>query len=310
MRPRAIRAAPAGTRERAAALSIAAVERETGLSKDTLRVWERRYGFPQPGRDASGERVYSATDVGRLRVIKRLMDRGHRPGRIVGLPLEDLRKLAQDAPAAAPEALRQYLELLKGHRIDALRTGLSQAALRLGLARFVTEIVTPLTALVGEAWARGDLEVFEEHLYTEALQVVLRLAIGNIAARGARPRVLLTTVPQEWHGLGLLMAEAMLAVEGCDTVSLGVRTPLADVVAAAKAQQADIVALSFSLSAGAAAVLDSLGELRARLPRTVELWAGGACPVLHRRPPAGVRTFRTLDLIAPAVAEWRAAHPA
>ncbi|MBK8767339.1 MAG: MerR family transcriptional regulator, partial [Burkholderiaceae bacterium] len=29
-------------------LSISAVERDTGLSKDTLRVWERRYGFPLP----------------------------------------------------------------------------------------------------------------------------------------------------------------------------------------------------------------------------------------------------------------------
>ena len=35
---------------------IAAVERDTGLSKDILRVWERRYGFPKPGRDAFGER--------------------------------------------------------------------------------------------------------------------------------------------------------------------------------------------------------------------------------------------------------------
>ncbi|MCK7493491.1 MAG: MerR family transcriptional regulator [Comamonadaceae bacterium] len=34
------------------------MERDTGLSKDTLRVWERRYGFPLPGRDALGERTY------------------------------------------------------------------------------------------------------------------------------------------------------------------------------------------------------------------------------------------------------------
>ena len=35
--------------------SIAAVERDTGLSKDTLRVWGRRYGFPTPTRDTTGE---------------------------------------------------------------------------------------------------------------------------------------------------------------------------------------------------------------------------------------------------------------
>jgi hypothetical protein len=33
----------------AGAYPISAVERETGLSKDTLRMWERRYGFPGLG---------------------------------------------------------------------------------------------------------------------------------------------------------------------------------------------------------------------------------------------------------------------
>src|SRR5947209_13504875 len=49
-------------------------ERETGLSKDVLRVWERRYAFPRPKRDAHGERQYSSADVAKLRAIKRLME--------------------------------------------------------------------------------------------------------------------------------------------------------------------------------------------------------------------------------------------
>ncbi len=40
-------------------LNISAVERETGLSKDVLRMWERRYGFPKPPRDDNGERQYT-----------------------------------------------------------------------------------------------------------------------------------------------------------------------------------------------------------------------------------------------------------
>ncbi|MDE2261476.1 MAG: MerR family transcriptional regulator [Gammaproteobacteria bacterium] len=55
--------------------TIAAVERETGLSKGTLRVWGRRYGFPLPARDSRGERVYPADQVEKLRVISRLLDR-------------------------------------------------------------------------------------------------------------------------------------------------------------------------------------------------------------------------------------------
>ena len=72
--------------------SISAVERDTGLSKDTLRVWEKRYGFPQPGRDQHGERVYPAEQVEKLRAIKRLVDRGHRPSKLMGQPLEALRE--------------------------------------------------------------------------------------------------------------------------------------------------------------------------------------------------------------------------
>src|ERR1700730_11838417 len=68
-------------------LGIAAVERDTGLSKDTLRVWERRYRFPLPSRDVSGERVYSRQDVEKLRVLKRLLDQGHRPGKVIGVGL-------------------------------------------------------------------------------------------------------------------------------------------------------------------------------------------------------------------------------
>ena len=46
--------------------NIAAVERDTGLSKDVLRMWERRYGFPTPERDGNGDRLYSAEQVERL----------------------------------------------------------------------------------------------------------------------------------------------------------------------------------------------------------------------------------------------------
>ena len=39
-------------------VSIRVVERETGLSKDVLRIWEKRYGFPLPERTELGERLY------------------------------------------------------------------------------------------------------------------------------------------------------------------------------------------------------------------------------------------------------------
>jgi methanogenic corrinoid protein MtbC1 len=296
------------------ALSIAAVERDTGLAKDTLRVWERRYGFPNPGRDAFGERSYPIEQVDKLRVIRRLMDSGHRPGRIMSLSLEELHALAAqsvEAPRSASDLrsdrddLQRFIELTKAHDVDGLRRALSQAAVRMGVDRFVIDVAAPLNRMVGEAWARGYFEVFEEHLYTESMQIVLRNAISTIPRTGNRPRVLLTTFPNESHGLGLLMAEAILSLEGCGCLSLGVQTPVWDIVLAATAHHADIVALSFTASLGVNAVTDGLAELRAKLPRATELWAGGQSPALARRSPPGIQVFRDLTEIAPTVARWR-----
>ena len=103
--------------------SISAVEQDTGLSKDTLRMWERRYQFPQPGRDKHGERVYPAAQVEKLRTIKRLMDNGHRPGKLVSRSIEELQQFysglasgqPQDGPA--PSRLQALLDLQS--KIDA-----------------------------------------------------------------------------------------------------------------------------------------------------------------------------------------------
>jgi len=303
-------------RAEAPSLTIAAVERDTGIGKDALRVWERRYGFPRPLRDAHGERVYPSDQVETLRLVKRLLDAGHRPGRIVPLGRDQLQALsdrAAEAPVRAVEVplgvddLRAHLDLLRSHDTAALRTHLVRLLSRLGVARFVNEVIAPLNVAVGDAWLRGQLEVFEEHMYTEVVQVVLRQAIGAIppAAGEGRPRVLLTTFPGEPHGLGLLMAETLLRLESCPCVSLGVQTPVLDIVRAAEAHQADIVAIGLSSAMGPQQVVDALADLRGLLPPGLELWAGGSAPVLQRRPVAGVRVLRQLHDIAPAVRAWR-----
>ena len=297
-------------------LSIAAVERDTGLSKDTLRVWERRYGYPVPERDPAGERAYPLDQVEKLRIVKRLLDRGHRPGRVVRLSVAELQHLCDSMPdslrdvpvfAQAPD-LQGYLTVIRSHDVGGLRRQLTQALVRVGMARFISEVVSPLNTLIGEAWMRGQLEIFEEHAYTESIQVVLRQAIATLpdTAVQDRPRVLLSTLPGEPHGLGLLMAEAMLSIDGARCLSLGVQTPVWDLVLATRAHECDIVALSFTGCMNPNAVIAGLAELRVKLPAAVEIWAGGMAPVLHRRPVAGVHALAAFDDLGVRLNLWRA----
>ena len=300
-------------------LSIAAVERDTGLSKDTLRIWERRYGFPTPGRDAIGERAYTLDQVEKLRVVKRLMDAGHRPGRIVPLRYDELVQLSASTierpnrktePVAGTDDLYELLQLIRGHDVRALSRRLRLTLARRGVARFVIEVVAPMNLAVGDAWLRGQMEIFEEHAYTEVVQRVLREAIAALpeADAGLQPAVLLTTFPGEPHGLGLLMAEALLALEGCRCVSLGLQTPVWDTVLAVRAHAVDIVALSFTGCLNPNQAFDGLRELRTKLPEPIEIWAGGSAPVLHRRRIAGVEPLAALEAIFGQVERWRVAH--
>jgi methanogenic corrinoid protein MtbC1 len=292
--------------------NIAAVERDTGLSKDVLRMWERRYGFPVPDRDANGERCYPPEQVERLRLIKRLMDAGHRPGKLIATPPAELATLAPrrkdpvrsaDTPAAGE--LDELLVLIKLHDIAGYQQAMQQRLARQGLQGFVQDTVAPLTSQVGEYWERGTFEVFEEHLFTELTKRLLRQAVAALPAGPRAPRILLTSVPDEQHVLGLLMVEALFALDGAECIPLGTQMPLLEISRAAMAHRADIVALSFSVAFPQRQIAALLQQLRAALPDGVALWVGGG-GVRRVADIPGVKRLVTLDDATAALAAWRA----
>lgn len=292
---------------------IAAVERDTGLSKDVLRVWERRYGFPTPIRDANDERCYTLEQVKRLRLIKRLMDLGHRPGKLIDLAPEELAQLAPRHPRAAKASspvrsgeLAELIILIKSHDLAGYQQAMQRLLARNGLQEFVLDTVAPLSTLIGEEWERGTLQIFEEHLFTELTKRLLRQAIASLPfdAQQQRPRILLTSVPGEQHALGLLMAEAMFALEGAQCVPLGTEMPLLEIASAVTAHQADVIALSFSASFPQRQISERLRQLRMLLPNQISLWAGGSgaqmLPAIE-----GIQLLQSLESAQQALKEWQ-----
>ncbi|MFS2012036.1 MerR family transcriptional regulator [Azospirillum sp. CT11-132] len=290
------------------ATPVTEIEQATGLTREVIRKWEVRYGFPQPARGEHGERLYPADQVAMLRLIRRLLDAGMRPAKVVGLDcgaLEELVWSISEPPAGAPpEPIVAVLDALRSHDHAELVRQLTLQVHRQGLSRFVCETMTRLNVAVGEAWLRGELRIFQEHLYTKVVGDVVQAAVGAIGRPAGWPRVLLTTMPGERHTLGLLMAEAVLTVEGACCIGLGAQTPVAELVATVDAYAIDVVALSFSLAHPARTTAPLLRSLRDSLPPEVDLWAGGAG--MGRVPPLpGVRALHDLDSIVAALAEKR-----
>ncbi|MDE1942616.1 MAG: cobalamin B12-binding domain-containing protein [Betaproteobacteria bacterium] len=261
-------------------IPIAVVEQETGLSKDVLRKWEARYNYPLPTRNLHGDRVYSRDQVTHLRAVKRLMEKGYRPSRLLSMSLDELAELTASTTATqssdqAASAVSELLGLLQGHELIKFRAALKRLLQSQGLKQFVQDTVAPLATMVGEAWSEGKIHVFEEHLFSDIAASTLRQALEAIDLPEGNPRIILTTVPGEGHALGLLMAACLFTLKGAHCIYLGTETPSEDIVLAAQAHGAHAVALSFSSAFPVRQIQPALLDLRSRLDQEIEILAGG-----------------------------------
>jgi MerR family transcriptional regulator, light-induced transcriptional regulator len=283
--------------------SISQVERETGISRDTLRVWERRYGFPAPQRNQRGERLYSSEQLDRLRLLKQLLDRGMRPGRVISLDLDGLRNVTAEhniSPALCADS-EELTDLLIVGSSSAFRLRLEELLQHHGLRSFLTEIIAPMNRVVGEAWSTGRIGIVEEHYYAEQVRRVLTRELGNLSWKEGSPRVLLSTFPGEEHGIGLLMVACMLSLEGADALLLGVQTPLKEIVRGAVENRCSIVGLSCSEHMGRRTIASQLLKLRTLLPEDITLWAGGDGAGAIRFLPGNIRLFNDISQIPFAI---------
>ena len=259
--------------------SIAEIERETGINRDCLRVWERRYGFPAPLRNQCGERVYSSKQLERLRLIKQLLDRGLRPGKLLVHDDKHLRNLAsqQSKHLAVSTEVGMLLEILAGGSQRSLLNRMQEQLEQLGLRNFILNIVAPMNHAVGNAWFEGRIGILDEHHYAEVVRLVLSVALSRLPLdKGFLPSVLLTTLPGEQHGLGLLMVACMFRLEEAEVLSLGVQTPLQEIVRGAVHNQCQIVGISCSEYLNSRTIATQLIRLRKLLPDHVAIWAGGS----------------------------------
>lgn len=264
-----------------AGYSIRVASRLTGVSSDTLRMWERRYGFPKPARTLSQVRVYTDAHIERLILVSRALKAGFRAGEVIHRETADLRALlassayAQLSSVSESPTLDSLMRALASDDAVGVRNGLRQAVATLGARQFLLDVAGPLVEQVGEAWASGRLSVRHEHLLSETLSTQLRLLLSAYETETKGPVILLTTITNEQHGLGLEMAALYLALEGATPRLLGVDTPPDQIVAAAVALKAQVVGVSVSMAGDNASTAQHLRWMLKELPDTIEVWLGG-----------------------------------
>lgn len=284
--------------------TIGAVTRRTGLTDHTLRAWERRFGFPEPHRLASGHRRYSSDDVRRLILIARALDQGHRAGDVVPMDLDRLRALTAPVAGAGPrlghpghwiEAVLAAAREFDGRSIASL---LAAETIRLGARAFVRERAAPLMVEIGDRWARGEFGIRHEHFVSEAVEFRLREMLEALRGGEVGPVVVLACLPDESHSLGLLMAGIELAANGVAVRILARSTPLEEIAATAGGLGAAAVGVSISVFADNPTAAGGIAELRQLLPDGMPLWVGGGGAEDLAPEIPGVVVLEGLDALA------------
>jgi len=279
--------------------SIGVVERDTGIGRDTLRVWERGYGFPEPVRSEKGERKYSEKQLRQLQRIRRLLDQGMRPGKLLPLGEEGLDELEGSLQSGQPLQLEQtvseLIEAIHSTDVELLESLLQKQYQQQGMQGFILKTVVPLLNTVGEFWARGKLQIFQEHFLSQQLIRFLNTEIARLQRHARKPRVLLATLPGEEHTLGLLMVAAMLSSHGVSTINIGAEVPMDQIGHAVEQFNVDIVGITFSGAYQYKNIRPHLIELRELIPDDIEIWTGGEGVRRLRKLPVGITKFSTLE---------------
>lgn len=243
----------------------------TGIPRNTLVAWERRYQLFETHRLENGYRLYSDADVALLRRLKALVDEG--------LSISEAVRLVGHEGGLGPTPRRQLWEDLLAPLLAFDRAGAQPFFRRVELLpveRAIDEVYRPLLHEVGRRWACGGVNVAQEHFASgvvreELLTTFRQLDGGPVAG----PEVACACVPGESHDIGLLIVAIRLALRGWRVTWLGADLPLPDLAAYLADRTPRLVCLSSMRRGDADQLARQVREIREQAPPATVVVVGG-----------------------------------
>lgn len=242
-------------------LRIGELSRRTGVSPDTLRAWERRYGVLRPQRTAGGFRLYTRADEARIREMQGLLAEGLAPAEAARRAVEASDR-APRAAASSGDPIADLRDALEGFDAGAADAALDRVMDSLGLDSVLSHVILPYLRDLGDRWAAGEVSVAQEHFASGVIRA--RLAEGSRGwDEGGGPRVLLACAPEEQHDLGLLCFGLAMRERGWRVTMLGADTPVTTIAETAQRLRPEVCVIAATFRERLAAHEEDLRRLAA-----------------------------------------------
>lgn len=167
--------------------------------------------------------------------------------------------------------------------------------------RLYEQLMKPALYRIGEMWARNEISVATEHLATTITESLLNRVYPRVVNPRRRGRqVVLATVEEELHQVGLKMVGDIFELNGWDAHILDAGVSIDDLMAQLDREHPDAVGLSFSVYFHLDRLQEMLRRIRAGhrdLPILVGgqglAWGGRDLVEAH----AGVTCIESLDAL-------------
>ncbi|MDA7948141.1 MAG: MerR family transcriptional regulator [Hyphomicrobiaceae bacterium] len=267
----------------------------TGLSKQALYAWERRYNVVSPRRNAQGVRSYSENEVHRLQLLRQGVDKGHRIGTLAGLGLNELKEVVRSRVDASHAIVAELAEAVDRLDFPLIEQKLPFHFSTFGPGRFTRDLVLPVMSEIGKRVEAGSTSIPGERFFSTMIRMFLGQALHLTAGQLSAPRILFATPEGELHDLALLAAAVSAQQLGCRAVCLG--TQLAPDALALACAKTDVAVLCLSISSlPRDLVIGACRDIRLAIPPRTRLWVGGqAVRDLRQSDVPGTRIYDDID---------------
>lgn len=254
----------------------------TGLSKEVLRVWEKRYRLVSPQRGPNRYRLYTEEDLKILQYLVKEIELGQSVGELASLGKDEI--LARMSSEKIEESNQEV------HTTDSLIKDLEKSLMPLDQLAFeqrlremmallpfgevFKRVLVPLQIRVGELWFDGKIGIAVEHYVT--MQVKQKLsAIMNMLGIRNGPKVVIACPPWELHEIGAQMVTYHCSTIGCQAILLGANLPLESLIDFCTRANPDAVILSLTSPVSENKCRVFFTELSQSISPLCPVWVGG-----------------------------------
>ncbi|RYY16114.1 MAG: MerR family transcriptional regulator [Chitinophagaceae bacterium] len=254
---------------------ISELEQLSGIKAPTLRVWERRYKFIQPGRTDTNIRMYDDDQVRKLLNIVTLLSNGYKLSKIAQLDDDDIHAMvlglhgvANDPDAVSIAFINDLILAMLSFDETAFEQSYTAAVKRYGMFEAMLKVFYPLLERVGIMWSTADVMPVQEHFASSIVRRKLISAADALVIRKKRrKKFLLMLPPGEWHEIGLLFANYIIRSKDIETIYLGQNVPYEQVAAVYEKANCSHVLLFFITRPAQ----DNLESIRKQMGITAEV---------------------------------------